>query len=368
MSFTIRLAGADDRGTVVSFLRAMNPAGDAERRYDWLYRDNPAGPAITWMAVDDASGAVAGVTSFFPWRLWLDGHAVLGALGGDAWVLPSFRRRGIGQLLHAASRAEMAPRGIQCMYGAPGEMNITPLKNGGSHHIGDAVRWARPISARALHAPAGLTWLVDGPVRSLLRPRLGVAKLEPMARGDARVDEVWRAARGDLSLAAVRDAAFYTWRFLDAPAGTQRPYVVVRRGKPIAACAVEELPASLRIVDLCAPAKAWGAALRAIVAFGVEAPEGEARPIVDIRLLAPDGDRRRLWRWGFVRREAKPFLAMVPDGPEHADGSPMLDPSRWFFTGADSDIDTLDEGEGDGEHRARRQAAPAAAHPAATGA
>jgi hypothetical protein len=335
MAFRVRLADEPETPEILALLAEHLPEADPAARFRWLYLANPGGRALTWLARDEASGAVAGLTSLFPFRLWEGGREVLGALGGDGYVRPAFRRRGLGGMLHDASRRAMPERRIACMYGAPGPMNVTPLKKGGSREIGAVARWSRPLGAAGLGRLAAAPVIVDRALALALRPRLTGARLVPAGRADARVDEVWVAARGALRLAAVRDAAFYAWRFLDAPAARQRPYVVVRRGRPIAACALERLARGVRIVDLIAAPDAWRTALRTIAAHAADA----GAELVDIKLLAPDGRRRRLWRYGFVERESKPYLVMVPDGD---DASPMLDPERWFYTGADSDLDFLE--------------------------
>src|SRR5688572_7120934 len=181
----------------------MIPNTDVHARWQWLYETNPGGRALTWIASE--RGKVAGCTSFFPFRMWLDGKVVRGALGGDGYVRPAFRRRGLGGLLHDASRRDMTANDIGCMYGAPGAMNLTPLKHGGSREVGTVTRWARPLRGAALALPAQL----DGAITLALKP-LRAARLEPMEPMDSRVDAVWEAAKHDLRLAAVRDAAFYT--------------------------------------------------------------------------------------------------------------------------------------------------------------
>ena len=331
MSFRVRPARDADAPAVLELLAEHVPQADPRARYAWLYQRNPGGRALTWVVEEETSATIAGMTSFFPVRLWLDGHDVRGALGGDGYVRPAFRRRGLGAMLHEASRRAMREHGIRCMYGAPGPMNVTPLKHGGSREIGAVARWMRPLSGRALIRRPG----VDALVALLLRPRGGLGTLDPIRRDDPRVDAIWRAARGDLRLAAVRDAAFYTWRFLDAPARKQDAFVVLDRGEPIAACALERLARGIRIVDLIAPSDAWGRALRTIAAHASRL----GADLVDLKLMAPDGARRGLWRHGFLERESKPYLVMVPDGD---DLSPTLDAARWFYTGADSDLDFLE--------------------------
>lgn len=328
----VRAATAADRPELLTLIREMIPGVDAEARWRWLYEQNPGGPALTWRA--EVGGDLAGCTSFFPFRLWLDGAIVHAALGGDGYVRPTARRCGVGSALHHASREAMHGYRLGCMYGAPGAMNVTPLKRGGSTEVGDVVRWVRPIRAAGLGLRGTLIDRIAG--RFAIAPS-SRAELSEMQPHDPRIDEVWVEARRNLKLAAVRDAAFYTWRFLQAPAGRQRAFVIVEDGAPIAACAVELTRggSALTVLDLVAVPGAWDRGMRAILHY---AAAHTAASLVDLKLFATDGRRRRLWRLGFTEREAKPFLAMIPAGGDRR----FLDPDRWYYTGADSDLDTLE--------------------------
>jgi len=330
VAFDVRLATAADRDEIAALIAEMIPGADVAARMRWLYDGNPGGPALTWIASE--GGEVAGCTSYFPFRLQLDGSQVLAALGGDGYVRPKFRRRGLGGLLHDAARRAMPDHDIGCMYGAPGAMNLTPLKHGGSREVGQVARWARPLRGSALGVRSEP---LDRWVRGILRPRF-VPFLDPMTRHDRRVDEIWAAAAGVLRLAAIRDTMFYTWRFIDAPAHREPPYVIVHRGRPIGACALESMfdGKVVRIVDLVAIPGAWHSCLSAIARHAAET-DAET---VDIKLMALDGRRRMMWRAGFLERDAKPFLVVIPrDGDRR-----FLDPTRWFYCGGDSDLDSLD--------------------------
>lgn len=325
----IRAAALEDRSDILTLIREMIPGADVEARWRWLYETNPAGRALTWIATH--GGQLAGCTSFFPLRLWLDGEVVRAALGGDGYVRPAFRRNGIGAALHDASRSAMPAHQIGCMYGAPGAMNVTPLKRGGSREIGQVVRWARPVRFAALGFRAPLLG------RLAVATSSSAADLEPMRPRDARVDDVWVEARRDLRLAAVRDSAFYTWRFIEAPARRQRAFVIVECGRPIGACALELTRGGnvLTIIDLLTVPGAWRAGLRAIVRNAAEQTRAQ---VVDMKLFANDGRLHHLWRSGFTEREGKPFLCMIPSGGDRR----FLDPDRWHYSGADSDLDTLE--------------------------
>jgi hypothetical protein len=330
--FDVREATTDDKPELLALIAEMIPGVDANARWRWMYEDNPGGRAITWLATAPG-GEVAGTTSFFPFRMWLDGAEVRGALGGDGYVRPAFRRKGIGGLLHDASRRGMPTHSIGCMYGAPGAMNVTPLKHGGSRELGAVARFVRPLRAGPIRLAI--------PQRLIRRAgnfavRLG-ARLEPMAPRDSRVDDVWLQARHDLRLAAVRDAKFYQWRFRDAPAQKQAAYVIIDEHRPIGACALESLGdgAELHVVDLVAIPGEWHACLRAIAHHGATATRAR---IASIKLFAIDARRRGMLRAGFVEREGKPFLCMIPTGGDRR----FIDPQRWFYCGGDSDLDSLD--------------------------
>ena len=330
MTFEVREATAEDRDEIELLIGEMIPGVDVAARWRWLYDTSPGGKAITWLAIA-GTGEVAGCTSFFPYRLWLDGQPARAALGGDGYVRPAFRRKGLGGLMHDASRRAMPAHQIGCMYGSPGQMNLTPLKHGGSREVGQVIRFARPLRASAINLNLpGLGSLVG----ALLSPR-GPARLEPMVPHDDRIDHVWAAARAQYRLAVIRDAAFYTWRFVEAPAQKQQPFVIVERGEPIGACALEPMfdGRARRIEDLVTLPGRWHDCLGAIARHCIATTDART---LDIKLLALAGRKRRMWRSGFLEREQKPFLCMIPrDGDRR-----FIDPDRWFYTGADSDLDT----------------------------
>lgn len=325
--YAVRQATQVDRPEILALLGEHMANGDPARKMEWLYEGNPEGRALTWVAVDDASGEFAGLTSYFPIRMWIEGQMARAAIGGDGYVRPKFRRRGIAAALHAALRTEMPKHRIEVMFGAPAAANVTPLQTGGSHVISETVRFLRPLTASALSRKAAFADVV---ARRLLLPRPGTTRLEPMREADGRIDEVWAATRGELGVAVVRDAAYYGWRFLRAPAQVQQPFVIVDDGRPIGMCALQPRANRLQIVDLCAPAANWP---RALAAIAHHAGDLEA---VEIKLLREDAARHQLWRRGFIAREGRPFLIVTPEGSSL---KALHDPTRWTYTDGDLDID-----------------------------
>lgn len=332
MSYSIRLATPDDRPHLLAIIGELLPGSNAEHRYDWLYRGGTDGPALTWLAIDDQTGEPAGATSFFRRRVLVAGEVVPGALGGDGFVRPAFRRRGIGAALHTASRRDMERHGIQVMFGTPMPANQSPLAHAGAFDVTVSTRFVRPLSAKLLHMPDPVARLMD----PLLRPEKQDLRLEPVRPNDPRIDALWRATWLELGVATVRDAAFYTWRFLQAPAQRQQAFVILRGDEPLAACAVMAAGPRMDIVDLLAQRQHWPAALNALAAHAAEL--GHER--IELKLTRESARRYRILLHGFVGRESKPLNVLLPETCRRREF--LSDPETWFFTWADSDMDEPD--------------------------
>ncbi len=324
---SVRRALPDDKPRIIATLAEYLPTLDAEQRWRWLYETNPHGRAMTWLAIEDKSGEVAGITSFFARRLIVDGEIVAGALGGDGYVRPAFRRRGLGERMHAASRADMPALGLEIMFGTPMPANLTPLTKAGARSIAETVRYVRLLDARAL----GLSRPWGRNLLRLASLRQRTARLEPMQPNDPRVDEAWQRTVGELRIATVRDAAFYTWRFLQSPSQQQRGYVVLDGARVLGACALERMGDRLRIVDLVVPRGDLGATFDAI--------EHAFPDVVGLELKLTDAHGRALGihRHGFFARGEKPLNLLLPPGEPRA--AVYYDPTRWYFSWADSDMD-----------------------------
>ena len=330
----VRLVGSDDRAIHRELLTERLPGTDIDARLRWIYTGNPQGPAHTWIAYDDATGDAAGMTTFFGRKLWINGEVVQSSLGGDMYVRPRFRRRGIGTSLFKAAGQDMERLGVNVMFGTPLRPNVTALVQSGSAVYEESVvRCARILSTSATK----LQW-IPRPIGALVDPLLAMraprgTRLEPLTTVDPRVDKLWEETRGELEVSTVRDAAFYHWRFALSPSQKQKAYLIFDGQSVIAACALEVIEHTLRIVDLLAPRERWKAALHAIAAAVHE------ESAVEIRLSAGDAAQRHLWTAGLIVREHLPMSVITLAAAGTRLYNTVHDPARWFITWADTDID-----------------------------
>ena len=323
--FTVLRAAAPDRPTVLRLLAEYLPGTDVVRRHEWLYEKNPHGPAITFLAMGK-DGTPVGLTSLFPRRAIVDGVIRAGSIGGDGYVRPSHRRRGVATALHRACLDAMRdarggdPGAVEFMCGGPLVNNLAALMRAGSHPVAGLRRFVRP---RPVHR-----------VLSIVARLLGraPARLVALSGEDRRASEIWERAQGAARVMPVRDPAHYAWRFGAAPSRAQQAYAVVEGGRTAAICALERRGRCVAVLDLLAPPGQHVQALRA-TANAVDA---------DLLMMVMSDDAppaRDLWRAGFIGRESKRFQVLAPE--DHPAAAALFDPKGWYFTWGDGDMDRL---------------------------
>jgi len=116
----------------------------------WKYRDNPAGPAVGFVAVD--AGQIVGQYVVLPTWLRLDDEVVLGALSLDTMTHPNYRGQGMFVTLAKACMELAAKSGVEVLYGFPNKNSFPGfIRRLNWDHTGDIPRWVRPLHSAALN-------------------------------------------------------------------------------------------------------------------------------------------------------------------------------------------------------------------------
>jgi GNAT superfamily N-acetyltransferase len=321
-----RIARAEerDRSTVLALLAEHTPGADVARRHAWLYEGNPHGAAVTFLAFDEG-GTPMGLTSLFPRRVVVKGEVRLGAIGGDGYVRPAFRRRGVATALHRACLALMQESlrkgaGVEFMYGAPEPNNLVALERAGSRTITRLRRYARSGPLQAI-------FRLGGAMRG--RGRARATRLVPLEGADARVADVFEDAAVGAAILPVRDPTQYAWRFR-APSRAQHAFAVMEGDDAVALCALERKGPQVALVDFLAPRDRWSATLRGTA----NAAGGEALTMITTDGSAASGE---LVYAGFLPREGKGFQVLAPE--DHPALPVLLDAASWDYVWADGDLD-----------------------------
>ncbi|MDI3287641.1 GNAT family N-acetyltransferase [Polyangium sp. 15x6] len=315
--FLIERADARHRDFVLHLLSEHLPGSDVGRRYTWLYEQNPHGRAVTAIARDERSGEPLGITSVFPRRMLIAGRVRLGSIGGDGYVRPSARRRGIATAMHRASLEMMRAEGVEVMFGPPEPHNLRALERAGARIVCHVRRFARPRLLQSILGPLG-------------RLAARGARLVPIEGRDARVDRIFERAVDDTVVTPVRDAAHYAWRFVESPSRAQRAFVVLSRDEPLGLCVLEHAARRVALVDLVAHPDDFGHALSIIASSS-----GADALVTQLNERGPNAGT--LGRAGFFPREGKPFQVHAREGMDPA----VFDARRWYYAWGDGDLDRV---------------------------
>ena len=113
-----RVARESEAPVLLSFLEANLPDLPHRRRFEWLYRANPDGPAWSWFVCAD-SGKVVGAASLFPRAVWVGQKQLRCAQVGDFAVSAGYRSLGPALLLQRATFGPVDQGEVTFCYDCP---------------------------------------------------------------------------------------------------------------------------------------------------------------------------------------------------------------------------------------------------------
>ncbi len=234
----------EDRRQVEQLYRRVfgADAADANRlRWDWQYRRNPNAPAdgpLIWLAREGP--AVVGQYATMPVRLAVNDREVQGAWGMDVMVAPERQRQGLGDVLFRTwDRSVGASLGLGL--------------SDASYRLFQKLQWpdvgpvpclVKPLSRRALRRstwPVPLNRLVSYLtlpwVRLVSRTRPLQGAVRTVRAFDEGITRLWERIGAKFAFSVRRDAAYLTWKFLQAP-HVRYTVAVLDRGGELAGYAV----------------------------------------------------------------------------------------------------------------------------------
>jgi GNAT superfamily N-acetyltransferase len=349
---TVIESSAADRGMQGAlFDRCFGRSGgvDAVR---WRYDRCPHGGTIAPIAFED--GRLVASYACSPRRVLYRGELLSPAVGqtGDVMTDPDLRSRGVFTALHWRAIAAARHAGWPAVWGLPNEHSgrIFFGKLGWllAGHIGPwnfvlaadrNGRRERLVNGRL--AAYGAPWAAWRGAAARRRLRVSSLELQPVARFPEDVGALSAAVAPRFDWMVQRDKVYLDWRFMDAPSGLFRAFVLRDTTGALGAYTVVQLPREGSAVGFIADlvgvdAGAEGAALDAALAALARAGASVARAYA----MQGSAWERLLDRGGFRRpRGYKPVGAYALDG-DHALAVATMHTSRWYFTDGDRDDET----------------------------
>jgi hypothetical protein len=344
--FLLRRAVEADRECVIAIVSKMW-GEDISERYDWLYLSNPHGHALTWLAIEQATGEAVGCTSVFPRKVVVDGVARMGSIGGDCYIDPRARRRGLATALHRLSLEEMHEEGVDFMYGPPNPNNFAALIKAGSYGVTHFKRFVRPLKGSSVYrfafdrSPSELEARIAGfPIRILDRVTKVDARglmLDPVTEFSEEFDSMFEQADTSTGVVLVRDSKYLAWHYQQGTSRKQMPFAIRFDGKLLGIAALEFADDHAAIVELftIGDVKLVDSALQLLLSKATEL----GGSLLEISCTPNGLLASRLQRLGFMGRTERGFQVAVAE--EDPQLKTLLNPESWNFLAADQDMDSF---------------------------
>ncbi|HEY7870851.1 MAG TPA: GNAT family N-acetyltransferase [Methylomirabilota bacterium] len=318
MAITIRPGALDrDRDASIGlFRRYLNEAYDT-RRFEWLYRDNPAGAGRLWVASDATTGEVVGTAGAFPREIHLEGREAIGWVLGDFCVAERYRALGPALALQRRCLDELGATGAVLFHDFP-HRRLLPiyqrLRIGPPRLMRRLVRLLRVdgrierlvgsrLLGRGLGAAANA--ILTRRRHSIRPPAAVVTGLLEGACGPEFTDLADKVS-ADYGLCLRRSAAYVDWRYRRNPIRPHDIVTVRQDGRLAAWAALTQDGAAGALVDV------FGVPDPELIASAVEAAVAalgqRGCATVSVSLLDSHPWVALFRRLGFSPREESPVI------------------------------------------------------------
>jgi GNAT superfamily N-acetyltransferase len=328
------------------------PRSRLEAKYVKYYENNPLGAPSLFLARDNESGSLVGMTALFPTVLWIAGERVPAGIGGDFAVDEEHRGLGPALPLQRATVPAVSERGMKCAYGSPNTSSEPVVSRAGYADLGRLSRFvkvlsARPLVDRYISRPrlASLASGVAAPFVSILsrerlrrRPRR--FSVEEPELFDDRFTGLWELARRQLGVMSERNVDLLNWRYEKTGPGAapgNYPIFALLEGDEVAGYVVYRIGDDARLVYdiLCRPDRP---AVDALLSEFIRDARRHKADSIDLGYLGPPNLLTgRLRAFGFLQRTATNGLLVYSDG-EAPSGVDLRKAESWYFTSGDTDF------------------------------
>ena len=332
-----------EREALFGLLERNLPDLAHRRRFDWLYRANPAGRAWAWFVYDEGTKEIVGVASVFPHDVWIGERLERCGQVGDFAVDASHRSLGPAVMLQRAT-FEPVDRGALafCYDCPPHEQGMATFRRLGIDATCRTVQFARPLRAERLvekrlgRGPLAAT--VTALANGLLRAWSGWRRAEPgieIGEHGGRFDEEFSRLDREVGGAGVvrsrRFAEDLNWRYRDDPLHRYRVLTARRRGELLAFVVVATAGDDAIVVDLFGRLSGGLAVALLDAAAAVLRPAG----VQTLRMTVGEdaAGREAMGRGGFRPRGQGPRI--VAYAGRAGQVSAALSPSAWAIRPVD---------------------------------
>jgi GNAT superfamily N-acetyltransferase len=321
MAIYVRPANLIDDETILTDLarKYLNQDAD-ERRFRWLYRENPFGSARAWIAQENDTEAV-GMAAVFPRQIYCDGTVVPGCVLGDLCIATKYRSLGPALQLQRACLECVRSGEFALAYDFPSATMVGVYQHLGIQPVATSIRMAKVLRADEKVRRVFPSRILSRPATAAANFALSLAEqrsadlpgVEFQLQDTPCTSEYSELAGrigSSLGACTVRSEEYLNWRYWQHPHRKYEFFVARRNSELLAYCtfALEDRNAIVAELFGSIDDQAMTILLQRLVVLL------RARGVATLSLPMLNDDRRADWlrRMGFRAREAVPVMIFGP--------------------------------------------------------
>lgn len=263
MSVSVRVADLESEKKELFDVLKRN-LGELEhaRRFDWLYRANPAGAARTWFVCEEDTQRVVGVASLFSRVMRVNGKEILCGQVGDFAIDAGHRSLGPAMMLQRATFEPVNQGQLAFCYDCPPHASgMSTFRRLGMEPNCRMQRFARPLRAERLvekrfgenlfsNSAAAVVNVILRTMQGRTAPAKNIEIAVHSGRFCEEFKELEERVKSRDAISSRRSPADLNWRYRDDPLNAYEVLVARVRGQ-LAGYAVFSMAGSdAYIVDL----------------------------------------------------------------------------------------------------------------------
>lgn len=318
MSVYVREAAPDaDRKAMVNLAQRYLDKSCDERRFRWLYRQNPFGEARAWLAIEADSDEPVGLAAVFPREAYIGDRRARGYVLGDFCVSEKYRTLGPALKLQRACLEWADTSRVEFCVDFPSAAMLAIYRHLQVPVLGSMVRMARILRTSNQEIPFFSSRWFAYALGSLREAAVGMtltkskttqqvrfALLEgPFTEDYTDLAERIGSSQGSCT---VRSAEYLNWRFRDHPQKKYETVTVGCEGKLEGYCTFTLSGTQATIVDLFGTTDE--PTMIALIRTTFKLLRNRRVATVSAPLMADDLRINMLRRTGFMPRESAPVL------------------------------------------------------------
>jgi GNAT superfamily N-acetyltransferase len=200
---------------------------DDPQKWNWRYKENPAGMGKIMVA--DDGGEIVGHGALIPVMMKIGKEIVTAYVSGDSVTHPGYRRQGIFEVLDSKKRAEAERDGNYVAYRFPNKLAYPGAIKLGWSDVCRLKTFVKPLNLenalksyfknqflQRFFAVIG-NLIIHLLYRTKKPPIMAGLRVNRISSFDNRINELWRKVSNDHDIMVVRNKEYLNWKYFRMP-------------------------------------------------------------------------------------------------------------------------------------------------------